>query len=150
MDVDAIYRNLGSRIRGLRKDIRLTQAQLALGHREVRHHCLTCLFEVVHGDAHVDVMGHVHEDRVEEQVVDHRVHAQDGRAVELARELLGYLPSNNTEDPPHRPPADLALEPDDGMDGLIPGDSSEAMDTRAVIDRLAPGLLGGHVLDGAE
>ena len=66
----------------------------------------------------------------------HLVARDDGHAIELARELLDYLPSNNTEDPPHRPSADLALEPDAGMNALIPGDIGEPMDTRAVIDRL--------------
>ncbi len=66
----------------------------------------------------------------------HLVARDDRHAIDLARELLSYLPSNNTEDPPHRPSADLAQEPDDGMNALIPSDPGEAMDVRPVIKRL--------------
>ncbi len=66
----------------------------------------------------------------------HLVAQDDRHAVDLARELLSYLPSNNTEDPPHRPSADLALQPDPGMDRLIPEDPGDPMDVRQVIDRL--------------
>ncbi len=69
----------------------------------------------------------------------HLVARDDGHAIALARELLDYLPSNNTEDPPHRPSEDLALEPDAGMDALIPADIGEPMNTRALIDRLVDG-----------
>jgi acetyl-CoA carboxylase carboxyltransferase component len=93
----------------------------------------TSMDEVGSAAMHSSVSGNVH-----------LVARDDRHAIDLARELLGYMPSNNTEDPPHRPAADLALEPDEGINDLIPGDSSEPMDTRAVIDRLVDG---GHFLE---
>jgi acetyl-CoA carboxylase carboxyltransferase component len=66
----------------------------------------------------------------------HFVAEDDGHAVQLVRRLLSYLPSNNAEDPPHRPPAEISLAPDEGMDELIPEDSSRPLDVRAVIERL--------------
>lgn len=66
----------------------------------------------------------------------HLVAKDDAHAAELARALLGYLPSNNTEDPPHHLHADLDLDPDEGMEALIPDDPAEPLDTRLVIDRL--------------
>jgi len=85
----------------------------------------TSMDEIGSAAMHASVSGNVH-----------LVARDDRHAIELARDLLGYLPSNNTEDPPHRPSPDLALEPDDGMNNLIPDDSAEPMDARAVIDRL--------------
>ena len=88
----------------------------------------TSMEEIGSAAVHAGVSGNVH-----------LVARDDGHAIELARELLDYLPSNNTEDPPHRPSADLALEPDPGMDALIPEEIGEPLDTRAVIDRLVDG-----------
>ena len=88
----------------------------------------TSMEEIGSAAVHAGVSGNVH-----------LVARDDGHAIELVRELLDYLPSNNTEDPPHRPSEDLALEPDPGMDALIPQDIGESLDTRAVIDRLVDG-----------
>ncbi len=85
----------------------------------------TSMEEIGSAAMHASVSGNVH-----------LVARDDRHAIELARELLGYLPSNNTEDPPHRPSPDLALHPDDGMNALVPDDSADPMNTRAVIDRL--------------
>jgi acetyl-CoA carboxylase carboxyltransferase component len=85
----------------------------------------TTMEEIGSASMHAGVSGNVH------LVAD-----DDRHAIELARELLSYLPSNNTEDPPHMPSEDLELAPDEGMNALIPDDSTMAMDSRAVIDRL--------------
>jgi acetyl-CoA carboxylase carboxyltransferase component len=53
--------------------------------------------------------------------------------------LLSYLPSNNTEDPPHHLSPDLTLAHDESMNSLIPDDSSEPMDVRKVISHLVDG-----------
>ncbi len=60
----------------------------------------------------------------------------DEHAVEIVRDLLSYLPTNNTEDPPHRLTGELRLDRDEGMNDLVPEDPSMPMDVRAVIDRL--------------
>lgn len=85
----------------------------------------TSMDEIGSAAMHATVSGNVH-----------LVAQDDGHAIDLTRELLGYLPSNNTEDPPHHPSADLSLKSDEGMNELIPDDSALPMDTRAVIDRL--------------
>ncbi len=85
----------------------------------------TTMEEIGSAAVHATVSGNVH-----------LVARDDGHAIELARELLGYLPSNNTEDPPHRPAMDLALEADESVNALIPADPAEPLDSRAVIDRL--------------
>jgi len=66
----------------------------------------------------------------------HFVAEDDQHAIDIIHRLLSYLPSNNTEDPPHRPSADIVLDPDDSMLEVIPDDPSEPMDVREVILRL--------------
>lgn len=63
----------------------------------------------------------------------------DEHAVQIAKALLSYLPSNNSEDPPHRPVADIDLSEDEAIHDLIPSDSSEPMDVRQIIKRLVDG-----------
>ena len=63
--------------------------------------------------------------------------AEDDRhAIQLVKRLLSYLPSNNTEDPPHQPIPDLSLDADESINDLVPPDPSEPMDMRAIIKRL--------------
>ncbi len=69
----------------------------------------------------------------------HFVAENDQHAIELTKKLLSYLPSNNTEDPPHRPTPDLKLVEDTGMNQLIPEDPKEPMDIKQIIARLVDG-----------
>ncbi|MFN3076698.1 MAG: acyl-CoA carboxylase subunit beta [Alphaproteobacteria bacterium] len=69
----------------------------------------------------------------------HFVAEDDEHAIQITRKLLSYLPSNNTEDPPHRPTQDLSLAYDDGMAAIIPDDSSSPLDARQVIERIVDG-----------
>ena len=85
----------------------------------------TTMEEVGSTEMHATVSGNVH-----------FIAEDDAHALRIAQQLLSYLPSNNTEDPPHRLSADLVLGSDDEMNALIPGDSSEAMDVRRVIARV--------------
>jgi acetyl-CoA carboxylase carboxyltransferase component len=57
----------------------------------------------------------------------------DRHAIELTRKLLSYLPSNNTEDPPHRPTPALDCGGDGSMDTLVKSDPSEPMDMHAIV-----------------
>lgn len=66
----------------------------------------------------------------------HFVAENDVHAIEIAKALLGYLPANNTEDPPHRPWADIPLEADPALDAIVPDDAAEPMDVRQVIARI--------------
>jgi len=85
----------------------------------------TTMDEIGSAAVHATVSGNVH-----------LVARDDHHAIALARELLGYLPSNNSEDPPHHPTVDMELTPDELMGQLVPDDPGEPMDVRAVIDRL--------------
>lgn len=69
----------------------------------------------------------------------HFVADDDRHAIRIVHELLSYLPTNNSEDPPHQPTADITLDRDEAMNALIPEDVSEPMDVRAIISHLVDG-----------
>ena len=52
------------------------------------------------------------------------------------RQLLTYLPPNNTEDPPHDMSVPIDEMEDQGIYDLIPGSSSDPLDMHAVIRRI--------------
>lgn len=66
----------------------------------------------------------------------HFIAEDDRHAIELVKRLLSYLPSNNTEDPPHDLSAAIEETPDEEIVQLIPDDSSEPMDMQAVVRRV--------------
>jgi len=69
--------------------------------------------------------------------VAHFAADDENAALHLTRRLLGYLPSNNAEDPPVLNVDASAIEPDvDTLDRLIPETSEEAYDVRDVITRI--------------
>ena len=69
--------------------------------------------------------------------VAHFVTDDENGAFALTRRLLGYLPSNNVDDPPALPPDD-ALTPDTAaLDGLIPESAELSYDVRDAIGRIA-------------
>jgi len=67
--------------------------------------------------------------------VVHLIAEDDEGALALARRLLGFLPSNNLEDPP-RLPYSLELEDDPTLNDLLPTESKVAYDIRTVLKRL--------------
>lgn len=69
----------------------------------------------------------------------HFVAENDDHAIQIVKQLLSYLPPNNTEDPPHRPTTHISLSRDEGMNAVIPEDPGEPMDVRQVIRRLVDG-----------
>ncbi|MEE4379608.1 MAG: acyl-CoA carboxylase subunit beta [Candidatus Competibacteraceae bacterium] len=66
----------------------------------------------------------------------HFVAEDDRHAIQIAHQLLSYLPSNNTEDPPHRPTDDIVLSRDELINSLLPDTTSEPMDVYPIIRRL--------------
>jgi acetyl-CoA carboxylase carboxyltransferase component len=69
--------------------------------------------------------------------VAHFVADDENAAFDTARQLLGYLPSNNAEDPPIVE-VEQSLEPDVAeLDNLIPEAAEEAYDVRDAITRIA-------------
>lgn len=81
--------------------------------------------EVGGANMHATVSGNVH-----------FVARDDRHALDIARELLSYLPSNNSEDPPHRPTPAVTVAEDKGMDKLAQSDPSVAMDMGAIVRRI--------------
>jgi acetyl-CoA carboxylase carboxyltransferase component len=69
----------------------------------------------------------------------HFLAENDAHAVQLVQRLLSFLPTNNSEEPPHRLSADIDESPDETMNALIPDDNMRPMDVRAVITRLVDG-----------
>ncbi|MCB1049538.1 MAG: acyl-CoA carboxylase subunit beta [Acidobacteria bacterium] len=60
--------------------------------------------------------------------------AQDDTAcLSMIRELVGYIPGNNMEDPPRKPNQDPVDRPCDALAQLIPLDSSQPYDMKKVI-----------------
>ncbi len=60
----------------------------------------------------------------------------DADALALAKRLLGFLPANNVQDPPHTPASSLNLAPDPVMNELVPADPKAPLDILKIIARL--------------
>ena len=65
--------------------------------------------------------------------VAHFAAPDDRAALALIRDLLGYLPSNNMEDPPRRDPADDPDREDERLDSIVPDDPNKPYDIKLVI-----------------
>jgi propionyl-CoA carboxylase beta chain len=65
--------------------------------------------------------------------VAHLTAADEKECLALVRELLSYLPSNNTEDPPFVPTDDDPNRTDDRLDGLIPDNPNKPYDMKELI-----------------
>lgn len=65
--------------------------------------------------------------------VAHLVAESEAGALELVKLLLGYLPQNNSEDPPQVLPYDPADRMDDALNTFIPSDEAEAYDVRDLV-----------------
>jgi propionyl-CoA carboxylase beta chain len=88
-----------------------------------------CTMEEVGGAAaHATISGNIH-----------FVAENDKHAIELVKKLLSFIPSNNIMDPPHDLSVPLSVEPDPGMNDLVPEDSKAAYDVHDVIKRLVDG-----------
>ncbi len=75
--------------------------------------------------AHASVSGNIH-----------FVAENDAHAVQIARKILSFLPSNNVMDPPHHPPAQVDLAADPGMNDLVPKEARDPVDVTRIISRL--------------
>jgi len=78
--------------------------------------------------AHASVSGNIH-----------IVANDDSHAVELAKRLMSFLPSNNLEDPPHKLTETLSLDSRDAFNSIIPSDPKSAYDVHEVINQLVDG-----------
>jgi acetyl-CoA carboxylase carboxyltransferase component len=68
--------------------------------------------------------------------VAHLVGADEDESLALTRRLLSYLPANNAELPPHRPPSDPAERADSALDALVPVEDAQAYDIRQALTRI--------------
>jgi len=76
---------------------------------------------------------HVHSTR---SGVVHRVADSEAEALTQVKELLGYLPQNNHEDPPQLTPYDAPDRMDEALNALIPSDEKVPYDVRLVIEHI--------------
>jgi propionyl-CoA carboxylase beta chain len=65
--------------------------------------------------------------------VCHLTAPSDQASIAQLRELLAYLPSNNTEDPPRRPCSDAVMREVPELDTMVPSESSKPYDIKNVI-----------------
>ena len=65
--------------------------------------------------------------------VAHFIARDDAECLALIRELLGFLPANNLEDPPRRPTADPADRLEPALNRVVPADPSLPYDIKHVI-----------------
>jgi propionyl-CoA carboxylase beta chain len=65
--------------------------------------------------------------------VAHFAVADDRACLQLIRELLGYLPSNNLDDPPRRTTADPVDREEPALDALVPPQPNQPYDMHALI-----------------
>jgi propionyl-CoA carboxylase beta chain len=68
--------------------------------------------------------------------VAHFISRDDPECIALIRELLGFLPSNNMEDPPRRACSDPASRADPELDTAVPVESSVPYDIKDIIHRV--------------
>lgn len=66
----------------------------------------------------------------------HFIARDDRDAVAIVRELLAYLPSNNTQDPPHKLGQPVVAPDDPEIASLMPDSSQQAYDVRDVVRRI--------------
>jgi propionyl-CoA carboxylase beta chain len=68
--------------------------------------------------------------------VAHFMAHDDRECLAMVRELVGFIPSNNLDDPPLRPTNDDAARADASLDTIIPDESNQPYDMVDVITRI--------------
>ncbi len=68
--------------------------------------------------------------------VGHFIAPNDADCVRMIRELMGFLPRNNREDPPRRETEDPASRADPELDSIVPAESNLPYDIKDVIRRV--------------
>lgn len=66
----------------------------------------------------------------------HLMEQSEAEALQLCRQVLGYLPSNNVENPPLCPPTDDSLRMDEALNAIVPLDPTEPYHMHEVIERV--------------
>jgi propionyl-CoA carboxylase beta chain len=68
--------------------------------------------------------------------VAHLMAEDDSQAMMMIRELMGFLPSNNMEDPPVKVCTDNIYREDDSLDTLVPDDPNKPYDMHEIITKV--------------
>src|SRR5690242_3847336 len=68
--------------------------------------------------------------------VGHFVAANDSDCCRMIRELMGFIPQNNREDPPRKPTSDPVDREDKELDTIVPTESNLPYDIKDVIHRI--------------
>jgi propionyl-CoA carboxylase beta chain len=68
--------------------------------------------------------------------VCHLEASDDESALLTIRDLLSYMPSNNVDDPPFRPPTDDPNRRDEALDSIVPENANKPYDMREIITRV--------------
>src|SRR5215471_11299872 len=68
--------------------------------------------------------------------VGHFVAADDAECLRMIRELFGFMPSNNLDDPPRRQCTDPIERADAELDRVVPAESNQPYDIKDVIHRV--------------
>ncbi|MBF0447040.1 MAG: acyl-CoA carboxylase subunit beta [Magnetococcales bacterium] len=66
----------------------------------------------------------------------HFLAEDDEHAIQIVKQLLEFLPSNNTQPPPHDPISEIHLESDDGINRLIPENPKSPIDIMRILERI--------------
>jgi acetyl-CoA carboxylase carboxyltransferase component len=66
----------------------------------------------------------------------HFIANDDAHAIEITKQLLSYLPSNNTEEPPNYLGGELEISNDESLNDVIPDDPRESFDMFEVLNRV--------------
>jgi propionyl-CoA carboxylase beta chain len=69
--------------------------------------------------------------------VAHFLAHDDAECLSMIRELFGFIPSNNLDDPPRRECSDPADRADAELDTVVPAESNQPYDIKDVITRVA-------------
>ena len=87
---------------------------------------------VTHEEVTKDELGGAHTHNEVSGVAHFQVH-DDAECLSLIRELLSFLPSNNTDDPPRRESTDPIDREDAALDTTVPSESNQPYDIKDVI-----------------
>jgi propionyl-CoA carboxylase beta chain len=90
---------------------------------------------VTHEEVTKDELGGAHTHNETSGVAHFQVH-DDAECLSLIRELLSFIPSNNTDDPPRRECTDPIDREDAALDTTVPSESNQPYDIKDVITKV--------------
>jgi propionyl-CoA carboxylase beta chain len=101
---------------------------------------------VLHEDVTKDALGGAHTHN-EISGVAHFMAHDDRECLAMIRELVGFIPSNNLDDPPRRPTSDDPARAEAALDTIIPEESNQPYD---IVDVITPIVDDGYLFQVHE